>query len=152
MEAVAACMALRFAANGTGDIRHAYWLTAPAGKMLAHGKLHQPCAGWFYPTSLPRSVRLGADYLGLLGAAGGYRFPLPRALDLHAAERLAAWLHRLPRTGQTTMLTTTVSSAVRVALAASAAGIVTILREPPIATRAGKVLPFHLASAARGRL
>jgi hypothetical protein len=119
----AAAMAVAFDAHGVRHARHVFWRTTPAYKMLVYAKLGHETIAWLHPLSpLPVRVRVVSDYLALLWRLGGQRLPRPAFLDLRRPERLVAWLARQPPTGRPIVVDTTVSSAVRAAVAATAAG------------------------------
>ena len=111
-------------AHGVAGARHVFWLTNPIAQMLNSTKLGQQTIGWLHPLRpLPARARLGARYFALAGRLAGIRLPSPRFLDVQQAPLLVTWLARRPRDGRPLVLNTMPSSAVRVAIAARAAGI-----------------------------
>jgi hypothetical protein len=112
------------AAYGLVDPCHAFWLTNPLTTMLMAKKLGHETVLWVHPLrAFPLRGALGARYLQLLGRLTGSPFPLPRLLEAQHADRLARWLGRRLRDGRPVVVDTVPSSAVRVAVAARAAGI-----------------------------
>jgi hypothetical protein len=123
MTEAAASVGAALDAHGIQDARHVYWMTAPLSKLLYFAKLGQPVEAWFHPIS-PLPTRVGAGSLVLAGLArlGGYQLPLPAYLDLNDPARLVHWLRDWTGPGQP-LVSTTVSAAVRTAVAASEAGV-----------------------------
>jgi hypothetical protein len=115
----AAEMALVLRAHGLERAEHAIWLTAGVTHLLRYLKLGRPTPAWFYPVaSMPRQIRLGSQLLAGLGRLAGQPVPRPTFADLAEPGRLARWLAELTRQGRTICLSTFVSSAVRICLAA----------------------------------
>jgi phenylacetate-coenzyme A ligase PaaK-like adenylate-forming protein len=99
-------------------------MDGPVDHLLRNPKMRVPMRAWFYQLApLPWSVRLGGLYLAVLARLAGQRLPLPRRCDLHQPERMAGWLVEQRRQGTEICLVSTVSVAVRVAAAATAAGL-----------------------------
>jgi hypothetical protein len=123
-EEMAVATGLAFHANGLLPARHAVWLGGPTDRLLMYAKLGQPIDFWFYllGPQPPPQARLGALYLRLLSRLGGYDLPALVGRDLEGPSKVASWLATWKSPGWPVCLSTTVSSAVRVASAALEAG------------------------------
>ena len=117
-------MATGLDAHGVLDVPQAFWSTGPVNHILRFSKIGVPLGAWFYPLSpLPKNVWLGGVYLALLGRMSGHRLPLPVHCDLQQPAAVVAWLCERGRLGQPTCIISAVSSAVRIAAAATTAGV-----------------------------
>ena len=112
------------AAHGLANARHVFWLTNPIAQMLVYTKLSQQTIVWLHMMQpFPYRAWIATRYFTLMGRLRGRRLPIARYLDVQQAHRLAAWLARRPRDGRPMVVSTMPSAAVRVAVAAQAAGI-----------------------------
>jgi hypothetical protein len=110
-------------AHGLRGAGYVFWLTGPIGQFMTYSKLGHPIVAWFHPVApLPRTVRLGGDYLRSVGLLAGRRFPRPVHVDLQAPQRLVADLVRRTSSGRRIVVVSPTSSAVRISAAARAAG------------------------------
>lgn len=110
-------------AHGVVRPDHVLWQLNPI-TLLAYAKLAHPTIGWFYPLQpLPLKARLGGRYLALLCRLAGRRFPSPTFADLGDPLPLARWLADRAMAGTDVCVTAFVSAAVRLAVAARAAGV-----------------------------
>jgi hypothetical protein len=121
---IAHCVVPALDAHGLLHVPQAVWMDGPIDHLLRNPKMRIALRAWFYPLApLPWSVRLGGLYLAGLARLAGQRLPLPARCDLHQPGQLAGWLVEQRRQGPEICLVTTVSAAVRVAAAATAAGL-----------------------------
>ena len=118
------CVVPSFDAHGLLQVPQVFWMAGPINYLLRNPKIRVEVRAWFYPLApLPWGVRIGGLYLAALARLAGQRLPLPRRCDLHEPERLARWLVEQRRRTPEICLVTTVSAAVRIAAAATAAGL-----------------------------
>lgn len=118
------CTMTAFSAHGLLAVPQGIWLTGPVNLLLRYPKMGVPMRAWFYPLApLPWNVRVGGWYLAALGRLAGHRVPVPAFADIQQPERLVRWLTDQPRKSGRICLLTTVSSAVRIAASATAAGV-----------------------------
>jgi hypothetical protein len=116
-------LAVALHAHGLDDAEHIFWRTAPFHQYLRHAKIGREPIAWFYPLSpLPRRVRLAAQVLRIYGGRYGHPLVAPTPLDLRQPERLVAWLTERLELGRPICLTSSVSLAVRTAVAAHELG------------------------------
>lgn len=101
----------------------ALWLGGSPGWCLIYLKLGLPIAAWFQPIRpLPPLAVVGATGLSMLARLAGHRLPPPRYCDLTRPERIVRWIASWSTSKRPLVLNTTTSAAVRVAVAAAAAG------------------------------
>ena len=119
----ASAFSLALQAHGVRRPRAALWLGGSPGWCLIYLKLGLPVVGWLQPVRhVPLAARIGAAYLSLLVRLAGHRLPAPRYCDLTAPETVVRRLTSWSTSTRPLVLNTTTSSAVRVAVAASALG------------------------------
>jgi hypothetical protein len=111
-------------AHGVRRPRQAFWWPVPVAWILAAAKLDHPATGWFYPVHpLPPVVRWAARYLALVGWLAGCPVPSPRRGDGDPPSYLLGWLAEQLTSDRPLVLWGVPSAGVRLASAASAAGL-----------------------------
>jgi hypothetical protein len=111
-------------AHGVRRPSQAFWWPVPVAWILGAAKLDHPATGWFYPVHpLPPVVRWAARYLALVGWLAGCPVPRPERGDADALERVLAWLKTQLASDRPLVLWGIPSAGVRLASAASAAGL-----------------------------
>jgi hypothetical protein len=120
---VAALVGLFYAAHGLLNPQNVFWFGANATWPLNHLKLGNTVDAWFQPIHpLPRSARYGIAYLRALAKLAGRSIPPPTHCDLLEPERITRWIVDRMGGSRPIVLNTAASSAVRVAMAATALG------------------------------
>jgi hypothetical protein len=130
---VAPLFVLVYHAHGVLHVPTALWYGVlpdgtGVGNLLRHARVGQITERWFSPVTA-RDLRPGLKYrlatrgIVELGRLHGAPLPRPEPVGLESAEVVARWAADALRTHRTCMIRTTVSRALRVSIAAQAAGL-----------------------------
>lgn len=124
VEELTSSRSVSLAAFGLDGQPHAFWLTNPMTTMLMSMKAGSDALLWVHALRrFPLKGRLGARYLRAMGRLIGQPMPPPRFLPPEQLPGLARWVGRRLREHGPFVFDCVPSSAVRLAVAAHAAGI-----------------------------
>ena len=100
-----------------------FWMANTLARIIRLARIGAPAMHWRYPIRpLSWEIRVLTAYVRLLARVAGRRLPHPVYLGLDEPDRFAAWLADIARTSSPVLCLSTPSSAVRAAVAATAAG------------------------------
>ena len=110
-------------AYGIRNPRSIVWIGPSPVWAFVYHKLGSPIDAWFYPIDpAPRFARVGFEYVRLLARLAGQRLPALQHCDLEEPERIVRWIAEHHHRDRPLIVNTVVSSAVRIAVAATRLG------------------------------
>ena len=110
-------------AHGIRNPRNVIWIGPAPVWAFINAKMGRTVDAWFSPTHpLPRVARAGFEYVRVLARLAGHRLPALQYCPLQEPERIVRWIAEHHRGDRPLLVNTRVSSAVRIAVAASQHG------------------------------